>query len=110
MTKAFTDLEQSKKLEKVLSSGSADMCWVKIYDENHMMSEYRAELIPFRLCGVGVPCWSLAALSVELVPYTTITKLENTWVCESMLDRCEAENPVDACVDMILKLHEKKLL
>ena len=61
--KGYTDLEQSKKLSEFLPLESADMCWQKIYDENHLLSDYRIELLPFRLySGLGVPAWSLAAL------------------------------------------------
>lgn len=61
--KAYTDIKQSKKLAEILKWKTADMTWVNIYDENHMLSDHRIELIPFRFYqGTGIPAWSLAAL------------------------------------------------
>ena len=77
-----------------------------------------------------IPCWSLAAL-FNILPnnehITTsvsrgswqiepINYLPNTWWCEyedneSLTEfNVSAENPVDACISMIEKLHEIKLL
>lgn len=122
--KAYTDLEQSKKLAEILPFESADMCWQKIYDENHLLSDYRIELLPFRLySGLGVPAWSLAALlgvlnktayfmnedaSVDLSSYKT-----TEWdlgIDNSDLELITESNPVDACYEMILKLKEQNLL
>ena len=75
--KAYTDLEQSKKLAEILPLESADMCWIQIYDENHMMSDHRVELIPFRFySGIGVPCWSLAAL-LQVLPLGIYDEFDN---------------------------------
>lgn len=113
--KAYTDLEQSRKLAEILPIESADMCWQQIYDENHMMSDYRVELIPYRLySGIGVPCWSLASLLGVLSDYTLQTNTDGTVfvVCESKKPMISDayNNPVDACVAMILKLNELKML
>lgn len=127
--KSYTDLEQSKKLAKILLAESADMTWKKIYDENHMMSDYRVEIIPYRLySGIGVPCWSLATL-LDTIPQEifdgeyiiNITEgCDNRWVLT--YDHCEnenhsyyglssgADNLVDACYELVLKLHKRKLL
>lgn len=122
--KAYTDIEQSRKLAEILPVESADMCWCKIYDENHMMSDYRVELIPYRFCsGIGVPCWSLAAL-LKVLPHrindTHKLKLgklytNNGWyVCyddDGDIDLyVNNSNLIDACVEMILKLKENNLL
>jgi hypothetical protein len=77
-----------------------------------------------------IPCWSLAAL-LNVLPNnehidTTISRgswkiepveyLPNIWWCEyeDTKNQTEfnisADNPVDACVEMIEKLHEQKLL
>ena len=78
--KAYTDLEQSKKLAEILPLESADMCWKRIYDENHMMSDYRIELIPYRFySGFGFPAWSLAALLGILAEQHFIIKANTNW-------------------------------
>jgi hypothetical protein len=116
--KAFTSLEQSKLLAKILPLESADMCYIA-----------HSELInihePFykKLDKEDISCWSLAALldmlsktahsidedgSVDLCDYKNIEWslcLSNTSV-----GLFTANNPVDACVEMILELHELKLL
>ena len=57
--KAYTDLEQSKKLAEILPLESADMYWFRdntetpeIYPKNMMKNSV----------SVTLPCWSLAAL------------------------------------------------
>ena len=117
--KSYTDLEQSKMLAEILPIESADMVWQKIYDENHTMSDYRVEIIPYRFySGIGVPCWSLAAL-LSVLPRIDIEK--ETWSDDTYDYRVKVyiddgyvgdwfDNPVDACVEMITKLHEDKLL
>lgn len=77
-----------------------------------------------------IPCWSLVALlgvlpNNEHIETTisrggwkidTIEYLPNTWWCEyedneSLTEfNTSADNPIDACVAMIEKLHEQKLL
>ena len=78
----------------------------------------------------GIPCWSLASL-LDVLPnnehITTsvsrgswqiepINYLPNIWWCEyedskSLTEfNISADNPVDACVAMIEKLHEQNLL
>jgi len=121
--KSYTDLSQSKKLAEILPLESADMCWQKIYDENHLLSDYRIELLPFRLySGLGVPAWSLAAL-LDILPilerkgyqkakprllYDVVT---NKWIVDSHVYTTDVyDNQIDACVDMIIKLHELKKL
>ena len=138
--KSYTDIEQSKKLAEILPLESADMCWQKIYDENHMMSDYRVELIPYRLYGgIGVPCWSLAALlnllpneistgerycdkyQIDIRKYdggdnTTLYQIaygNNRGLSGSwhdMINTGEKESAIDACYEMILKLNELNLL
>ena len=115
--KSFTSLEQSKKLAEILPLESADMSWV-----SNGLGKPFARTIPIKgdpeeLCG----CWSLAAL-LEVLP----NKLQIALVINDFQgdrkekyaigsvehDRydCYADNPVDACVEMIIKLKEKGLL
>lgn len=126
--KGYTDLSQSKKLAEILPLESADMCWQKIYDENHLLSDYRIELLPFRLYScLGVPAWSLAALldilyQVKEIKHQRVTILVGgfagqQWYVEFVKVQDEksvllehSKELVDACYEMIIKLHEQKLL
>ena len=114
--KSYIDLEQSKKLAEFLPLESADMCYLPTHigDEHHFI----ASLSPYSVCtkmtDVSIeyctPCWSLAALLIELKPYIDLIKLDNTWTCDSILGRCEADNPIDACYEMVLELHKQNIL
>lgn len=131
--KSYTDLEQSKKLAEFLPLNSADMFYVAgkgepIFIGNKMVScgkdDYDALGEP------DVLCWSLAAL-YNILPNnkkdtTTLSrggwKIEpveylDTWWCEYEDEKSHtndlsmsADNPVDACVVMVEKLHELNLL
>ena len=120
--KTYTDLNQSKKLAEILKWKTADMTWVNIYDENHMLSDHRIELIPFRFYqGIGLRAWSLAAL-LDVLPYKERIALaindyqgvkEAKYAIGSVENDtydCYADNPIDACYEMIIKLHDLKLL
>ena len=112
--KAFTSLEQSKKLAEILPIESADMWWREVtYGFYHIEAE-----IPkgwYSVPPKGIPCWSLAALLEVLpervyVPYLQKEdgKYHAAYGNYELL--CEADNPIDACYEMILELHEQKLL
>lgn len=118
--KAYIDIEQSKKLATILPIDSADMCYrIVAYNPNDT-HEYQ----PY--CFVGtlesdISCWSLAAL-LEVMPkqlgrYTlTFYWCDDSWCCSYIDDGSEiketssANNPVDACYEMIIKLNKRKLL
>ena len=125
--KSYTDLEQSKKLAKILPLESADMHYnnASIKGINYV-DEYRAELMDYNtaqkvlskylinpIFGI-IPCWSLSALLGVLPDYTLQTNTDGTAfvVCESKKPMISDayDNPVDACVAMIEKLHELKML
>ena len=115
--KSHTDLEQSKKLAKILPLESADMHYIVMGGDED----------PHIMVGLGkyigilptVPCWSLAAL-LELLEFPTlesdsIDKGKTGWMVTHYDDGMRYDtkyynNPVDACVAMIEKLHEQKLL
>lgn len=120
--KAFTDIEQSKKLAEILPLDSADMCYrIVAYNPNDT-HEYQPYCFVSTLES-DIPCWSLAALlnilsnmaylidedaSVGLSSYKDVK-----WdlsICNSGLDAATKSDPIDACYEMILKLHEQKLL
>ena len=123
--KSYTDLPQSKKLAEILPLESADMCYIS--DEslfpkinyNGMVFFNSEEEKPSTI----IPCWSLASL-LELLPkrleiIDNVYKLSvylyglyywniiNGNLCFESKDK---DNLVDACYEMILKLHEQKLL
>lgn len=134
--KAFTSLEQSKKLAEILPLESADMfyCYgMDIhtkkcgYDTTPTIIDESNESNQIDIC--DIPCWSLTAL-YNILPNnekesTTLSRggwkiappeyIDNWW-CEYEDERhtkdftVSADNPVDACVAMIEKLHELNLL
>ena len=70
--KAYTNLEQSKKLAEMLPLESADMHWAKDFDGRWFvdLAEYTSVKIPKYVDKVEehlLPCWSLAAL-INLLP------------------------------------------
>jgi len=124
--KGFTDLEQSKKLAKILPLESADM-FLALNGTLPVMSKYIDDGF-VTADDTAVPCWSLAAL-IDIIPQEifdgeyiiNITEgCDNRWVLT--YDHFEnrnhsyyslsigADNLVDACVSMIEKLHELNLL
>lgn len=133
--KSYTDLEQSKKLAEILPLESADMHYSKDFDGSWFvdLAEYTSVKIPKYVGNVEehlLPCWSLASL-LDVLPNnehitTTVSRgswqiepinyLPNTWWCEyedseNLTEfNISADNPVDACVAMIEKLNELKLL
>ena len=120
--KSHTDILQSRKLAEFLPLESADMLFQ--LGEDKYADSIRVPLTKKhweQMMPDVNPCWSLAALfSVlptiddEFEPqlHRTLDKYRCTYEGEadsSGLWRV-ANNPVDACVEMILKLHEQKLL
>jgi len=113
--KAYTDLEQSKKLAKILPLESADMHYVLIDSDQETYSpglEKYYGVLP------SIPCWSLAALLDILPKGTDIIKEEadtenEHYMCtvgiKDDIISTFGNNPVDACYKMILKSHELNL-
>ena len=135
--KNCTDIEQSKRLAEILPIKSADMWWSRCtitdFGDGVLKVSYAVEpcnISQFRNTKEDVPAWSLAAL-LSILPnnehITTsvsrgswqiepINYLPNTWWCEyedneSLTEfNVSADNPVDACYKMILRLHKHKML
>lgn len=118
--KAFTDIEQSKKLAEILPIESADMFYTSLN------SDYPWVWIDKHLMEVGdIPCWSLAAL-INALPRSVKFKDDEYYLRFmkeyveyandeiSLTGRClhttGNNNLVDACFEMILKLKENDLL
>ena len=109
--KSYTDLEQSKRLAEILPLESADMCYpLPCEDGDKPLLEQG---------GFGsTPCWSLAALLSVIKPIN-----ENTYSIIGTLDggaiisfdeitnvMYQEKEIIDAVFEMILKLHEQKIL
>lgn len=135
--KAYTDLKQSKKLAEILSLESADMhvIW-NLLDGDVIVSPNQGTTTENLQENYGkkiIPCWSLAAL-LSILPivyinnekevcgplHIDITDSETPFVLWYVnlfhkgniveIQTKEYDNLVDACVEMITKLHEQKLL
>ena len=137
--KSYTDLEQSRKLAEFLPLESADMCWTNhcygtirssLTVSSKTIEEYKNLLTRYydlNDTDVFYPCWSLSAL-LNVLPkkYYPIRDHETNlilgkpndkwcvlyWDATGMQDgeQTLADNLVDACVAMIEKLHELKML
>ena len=115
--KSFTDLQQSRKLAEILSIESADMKILPFTER-----EYR--IVPINdisVCGREdeICAWSLAALLGVLPEGTKLLKSTNISFVGDTKYHCDCpkgnidewfDNPIDACVAMILKLHELNLI
>jgi len=121
--KSYTDLQQSKKLAKILPLESADMSYSFNFDsEIYEISttSYKSWVVPKYAqpdngFGQVIPCWSLAAL-LKIIPKPDLVQnSEGTWLIHSWVNAYPwsvggYSNPVDACVAMIEKLKELNLL
>ena len=130
--RAYTTIEQSRKLAEFLPLESADQTWVRIaiaganLDVPEEMQYSHNGNMPFQsFSGIGIPCWSLAIL-ISVLPrfiefkgdkyYLRFMKEYVEYANDevSITGRClhttGNDNLVDACVEMILKLHELNLL
>ena len=110
--KAFTDIEQSKALAKILPIESADMFYLKIPNSSEVGYNY-SDLPYFASLGIkdNLPAWSLAAL-LSVYPMVVGRDMDMycCWQNSKNLHSRHYDNPIDACVEMILKLHKEKLL
>lgn len=129
--KSFTDLKQSKKLAEFLPLESADMCYMPTDEDDagiiYYTADYKSEyIIPED--DENIPCWSLAALIEQLPEIINYEDDESDYALEiskendlyylsygnpfehGKLEVEPQENFVDACYEMIIMLHEQKLL
>lgn len=132
--KSYTDLKQSAQLTILLPKESADQTWERIaiagtnLDVPKEMQYWHNGNIPYIFNSkIGIPCWSLAAL-LDILPdeiqdHEGFYHLEmykeglkyclvytNVWGDENIIDTGYYESMVDACYQMIIKLHEEKFL
>ena len=131
MNKNCTSLEQSQKLAEILPIESADMCF-NISQRSNMpplMTPYSKfnEFFNMETPDFLIPCWSLSALldvinQVKEINHQRVTILVGRyagghWYVEILRVQDErsvvleySKELVDACYEMILRLHEQKLL
>jgi len=115
--KAFTDLQQSKKLAEILPIESADMCFVNDGTAIKIdANSYNVRKHMWKGEGVQlIPCWSISALlSVlpEIQGSKPVIALDDNYITYPHMSdlHTKADNLVDACYELILKLHELNLL
>lgn len=116
--KSYTDISQSRKLAEILPIESADMRYTPDLAYPWVWDGYLLE-------DGAIPCWSLCALLDILYPDITLDHTEgegwsiitiivkenpNSILRDIITEKVIADNPIDACVEMILKLNEQKLL
>ena len=125
--KSYTDLEQSKKLAEFLPLESADMYYhnrVDIPDNFPLPIEWKHNN---PLLSQEIPCWSLAALLDYLCEIDFFPEIEadehGVTMSINYYDeeearllapvhniKVKAESFIDACVAIIIKLSELKML
>lgn len=133
--KAYTDIEQSKKLTEILPIESADMYWLNRHID---LTETKYEVFVidksdkhidfFKSYAVAVdnneiiPCWStnslLNILREKCNRLEIASRVNNKWnIFATKFDFtynnwCDGgcENLIDGCVEIIVKLKESKLL
>jgi len=116
--KAFASLEQSKKLAEILPLESADMYWKNGVSDKYIQcftpfvtDDYRSNVD----YDYDIPCWSLAAL-LGVLPQIQggkpVISLDDNYITYPHVSdlHTKADNLVDACYEMILKLNELNLL
>lgn len=107
--KSYTDIEQSNELVEILPIESADMWfypypndeyWYDVPNMGNADKKYNQ-----------LPCWSLTAL-LNVLPSATLDSSNDHHFRFHCMERYTEwhDNAVDACVEMILKLKELKLL
>lgn len=111
--KSYANLEQSKILSKILPHKSADM-WYWEFPTAPTYNNYGYPMFHKGEDIRNVPCWSLAALLDVLPKGTRLLKstTDDTYHCDCPKENIDKwfDNSVDACVAMIIKLHELKML
>ena len=114
MIKAYTDLEQSKRLAEILPLDSADCYWS--YDS--LQGFHRIEWFEDgynKLSQLGekdIPCWSLAALLDQLTTPLISHRKNGKWSCYDFSGGKTKESygeltAVDGCVKLICEINDK---
>ena len=116
--KAFTDLEQSKKLLEILPFESADMYYDDIIDSvtgELFIPDDGSTIKIGKGLNDSITAWSLAALLgvlPEIQGGKPVISLYDNYITYPHMSglHTKADNLVDACVAMIEKIHVLNLL
>lgn len=137
--KSYTDLEQSKKLAEMLPLESADMEYLAIKENGQLVGsvpfakdDSEVEDSAYSHTYDRIACWSLTALlsvlpkdksidcAISFGYYNGKGEYIEKWICsfekegettdDFIIETTDGDNPIDACYEMILKLHEQNLL
>ena len=116
--KSYTDISQSKKLAKILPLESADMYYMEVSCNNYtigVLQRMEKDMLLNKAEYYKMfPCWSLTAL-ISIIPNYKLSSEHNYHSCAAETPFGKEtvawfDNPIDACVAMIEKLHELKML
>lgn len=131
--KSFTDIEQSKKLTEILPIETADMWYAEVYEGKIVGYDYIVSDTPYYSLSFvkpsennysqntvkDIPCWSLSSL-LEIINkdfYTDLYHDGELWTVDvqhhdngEISDFVYDDEPIDACVKIIVKLKEKGVL
>lgn len=114
--KSYTDIEQCKKLAEILPIESADMGWnVFVDDSTRCLPIDDWDLSKNGEGGAKfIPCWSLTAL-LDVIPNVSLNAFKDgNWNVmvehDGKMIYANKDNPINACFELILLLHEQKLL
>ena len=121
--KMCTDIPQSKKLVKILSIKSADMYYYTVngHSEWYKTPNVLESIDDLDMNGNSIACWSLTALLNYLKSknkFPDIKELSDgrfklttfIWDGKNSHQVFIANNLVDACYKLVLKLHECEML
>lgn len=119
--KSYTDFVQCKKLAEILPLDSADMvfAYCDSFDEYTIFPRVLESSENFNIYERDIPCWSLAALLDMLKDNIKIEKTgfdQSDMFTYSIIGdgydykTYEHKELIDACYEMIVKLHEKNEL
>ena len=117
--KSYTDIPQSKKLTEFLPIESADMEYLAIKETGKLIAgvpfvkdDSEVEDSAYSHIYDRISCWSLAALLGVLPNENMLVKTtDGEYYClaKDVMTK-HYDNPVDACYEMVLKLHKLNLL
>ena len=108
--KSYTDLEQGRKLAEFLPLESADMHWQYIEEDNGQLQWFYFPKDFSINQHDNIPCWSLAAL-LNVLPSATLDSSDDHYYrvhCNEKFTEWH-DNPIDACVEIIDRLHEQMI-
>ena len=124
--RAYTTIEQSRKLAEILPSESADMEYLVVKETGKLVGcipfvkdDSEVEDSAYSHIYDRIACYSLTAL-LGVLDYPQLSKdklgsgkegwMVSVYPNDCRYDSCWQDNPIDACVTIIEKLNELKLL